>query len=118
VQTPPSVFILPSLDRLALRLRGSNFYGYFGLLPLGDLQQPKGLAELLEADLDRDAMRLERLEPGAPFTTMPNDAEATSMPLRTASRARVGDQLVPYPLFALRSLDGRLFTEARRRETV
>jgi streptomycin 6-kinase len=38
-----------------------------------------GAVRLLELDLDRGAMLLERLEPGLPLTTVDNDDEATSI---------------------------------------
>ena len=38
-----------------------------------------GICRLLELDADRGAMLLERLEPGAPLTTVENDEEATAV---------------------------------------
>ncbi|MBA3795075.1 MAG: aminoglycoside resistance protein, partial [Rubrobacter sp.] len=38
-----------------------------------------GICRLLGMDLDRGAMLLERLEPGAPLTTVDNDEEATAL---------------------------------------
>jgi streptomycin 6-kinase len=79
-----------SFNYAALALRASGVAAVLKLSFPGDpgfereaealgLLAGRGAARLLELDLDRGAMLLERLEPGVPLTTVWDDEEATSI---------------------------------------